>query len=190
MNTMKPNSPLPARRLSAPRAVLALLAAGALTAGAVQLGSADGGDRTAKVTHIGFTSVANFSDDRRLAGFAEDIFLGRVSGAGSTADKDPLPETDFPVQVLDTIKGSAHGTVTVVQQGGRLPGRDDELRLMEGDRELEPGRTYLFATRSDPQGRRFLVAQFGDVPVRDAAHQRELREKFAEAVRSQIAFQP
>jgi hypothetical protein len=80
--------------------------------------------------------------------------------------------------------------VAVVQQGGRPPGHDDELVPMEGDQELVPGQTYLFATRSDPQGRRFLVARFGDVPVRSAAHQGELRERFTEAVRSPIPFKP
>ncbi len=76
----------------------------------------------------------------------------------------------------------------VVQQGGELPGRDDELVLMEGDEPLQAGQTYLFATRSDPQGRRFVVPQYGDVRVQNAAHKDDLRARFTEAVRSPIPF--
>ena len=36
---------------------------------------------------------------------------------------------------------------------------------MEGDEPRRSGQTYLFATRSDPQGRRFLVPNYGDIRV-------------------------
>jgi hypothetical protein len=75
MRTMNPKSLRPARRLSVHRVLLALLAAGAVTAGAVQLGASGGdGELPTNVTRVGFSSVADFSDDRRLAGFAEDVF--------------------------------------------------------------------------------------------------------------------
>jgi hypothetical protein len=191
MTTMTSTAVRLARRLSAKRAALALLAAGAVTAGAFQLApvrNADGG-QAPRIIRIESTQVADFSDDRRLAGFAEDVFLGQVAGAGSTIDKPPLVETDFPVRVLETIKGSARGTVTVTQQGGYLPG-NNELQLIDGDPPLQPGRTYLFATRSDPAGRHYLVPRFGDVPVQDAAHRTELRERFTEAGRSPIPVSP
>ena len=180
-----------ARGLSAKRTALALLAAGAVTAGAFQLAPAGNTDseQPLRITRIEFSSVADFSNDRRLAGFAESVFLGQVTGAGRATDKQPVIETDFPVKVLESLKGSARGTVTVTQQGGYVPGHD-ELRLMEGDQLLELGGTYLFATRSDPAGRHYLVPQFGDVPVRSAAHENDLRERFTKAGRSPIAFSP
>jgi hypothetical protein len=182
---MGPKPRLSARR----RAVLALIAAGAVAAGAVQLGSATGAEPAKRVTTIHYTSVTDFSNDKRLAGFAEHVFFGRVSAAGRTLDKgEALPETEFPVQVLSTLKGSAATSATVVQQGGEVPGVDDQMVQMEGDKPLQSGRTYLFATRSDPQGRRFLVPQYGDLLVRDAAHQEQLRERFAAAVQNQIPF--
>jgi hypothetical protein len=170
---------------------VALLAAGAVTAGAFQLAPVGNShsEQPLRITRIEFSSVADFSDDRRLAGFAEDIFLGQVTGAGRAIDKRPVIETDFPVKVLEAIKGSARGTVTVTQQGGYVPGRN-ELRLMEGDRLIEPGDTYLFATRADPEGRHYLVPQFGDVLVQGAAHENHLRERFTKAMRSPIAFAP
>ena len=182
MSTTNSNAVRPARRLSASRAVLALLAAGAVTAGALQVGC--GGkvadEKPVKTSSIEFISVADFSEDRRLAGFAQDVFIGRVAGEGRTIDKEPVLETHFSVDVLETIKGSAKGNVVVAQTGGYLPG-GNELRLMEGDQLLEPGRTYLFATRSDAEGRRLLVPKFGDVLVQNPAHQIELRERFTAA---------
>jgi hypothetical protein len=184
---MMSSIPVRAPRPSARRAALALLAAAAVTAGAVQLGSGSGADSPPSVRTIHYTAVADFSDDRRLAGFAQHVFFGRVTGAGTTLDKgELLPETVFPVQVLSTLKGSAPGSATVVQQGGELPGVDDQMVQMEGDQPLQSGQTYLFATRSDPQGRRFLVAKYGDLRVQSAAHRNELRARFTEAIQSQI----
>ena len=173
-------------RLFTRGAVAALLAAGAVTAGALQLGSAGAAEPT-NIARADFLAVTDFSDDRRLAGFAENVFFGRVTGDGSTTDNNPLPETDCPVQVVDTLTGSpGSGSVVGVQQGGQVRGRDDEQVLLESDQALQPGQTYLFATRSDPQGRRFLVPRFGDLRVRSAAQQKQLRARFTEAIRSQI----
>jgi hypothetical protein len=175
------------RRQSATRAALALLAAGAVSVGALQAGC--GGkvadEKPVKVSTIEFISAADFSDDRRLAGFAQDVFIGRVAGEGRTVAKEPVLETDFSVDVVETIKGSAKGNVVVAQTGGYLPG-GAELRLMEGDQLLESGRTYLFATRTDAEGRRLLVPQFGDVRVQSPAHETELRERFTAASRSPL----
>jgi hypothetical protein len=172
----------PTRRLSASRAGLAVLAAGAITVSALQLGC--GGkvadEKPLKVSTIEFISAADFSDDRRLAGFAQDVFIGRVAGEGRSVAKEPVVETEFSVDVQETIKGSAKGNVVVAQSGGYLEG-GNELRVMEGDQLLEPGRTYLFATRTDAEGRRLLVPKFGDVQVQDPTHQTQLRERFKAA---------
>ena len=159
-----------------------LLAAGAVTAGALQLGCSGkvADEKPVKTSPIEFITVTDFSDDRRLAGFAQDVFIGRVAGEGRAIDKEPVLETQFPVDVLETIKGSAKGRVLVAQTGGHLPG-GNELRLMDGDQLLVPARTYLFATRSDAEGRRLLVPKYGDVLVQNTAHRIELRERFTAA---------
>ena len=164
-----------------------LLAAGAVSAAALQLGcSGKVADETpVKINPIEFISVADFSDDRRLAGFAQDVFIGRVAGESRDVDKEPVLETHFSVDVLETIKGSAKGRVLVAQPGGYLPG-GNELRLMEGDQLLVPGRTYLFATRSDAEGRRRLVPKFGDVLVQNSARRVELRRRFTAASSSPL----
>jgi hypothetical protein len=176
-------------RPSSRRAILALLAAGAIAATAVPLAVTGGGIEPVKVTAIHYISAADFSDDRRLAGFAEDVFLGRVTAPGTTVQREPVLETHFQVDVLDSIKGSAGGTVLVAQQGGYVPGAN-ELRVLEGDQLLEAGKTYLFATRTDTDGRRIVVPRFGDVGVRDTAHHGELKQRFSEASRTAIPFHP
>lgn len=163
--------------------VLTALAAGCVGAIAATMPDASSAP---KISYVDYVAPTDFSDDRRLAGFADHVFVGRVTGAGQTVDRDPLPETSFPVLVVDTLKGTAAGGVTVVQQGGQKPGHDDEHVVLEGDTPLQAGQTYLFATRSDPEGRRFLVARYGDLRVRDAAHLQQLRARFGTAVRTQI----
>jgi hypothetical protein len=171
-----------------PLAFAVLVATLAVIAGALQLRSTgDAIDQPPKISRMELISVADFSDDRRLAGFAQDLFVGRVAGEGRTDDTEPVIQTDFPVEVLDSIKGPARGSVVVAQQGGYLPA-SNELRLMENDQLLEPGRTYLFATRTDAEGRHLLVPEFGDLLVRNAAHRDELRQRFTEANRSAIPF--
>jgi hypothetical protein len=160
----------------------------AVIAGALQLGSGgDSAEAPPTISRMQAVAVADFSDDRRLAGFAEDVFVGRVTGEGRTDDTQAVIQTDFPVQVLDSIKGSARGSVVVAQQGGYLPA-SNELRLMEDDELLHAGGTYLFATRTDAEGRHLLVPAFGDLLVRNAAHRDELRQRFTEANRSAIPF--
>lgn len=171
------------------RSAAALLLAGTFVAGAVQLQSAstDAGRAPSapRVIEMEFTSVADFSDDRRLAGFAEDVFFGEVLDGGQTTARQPIPETDHRVRVLDVVKGDALGEVVVTQAGGFDPARN-ERKVMHGDTPLQAGRIYLFATRSDPKGRHFLVPGHGDLPVRDAIHRAELRRRFTEATRNQV----
>ena len=171
-----------------PLAFAVLIATLAVIAGALQLRSTgDAIEQPPKISRMQVVAVADFSDDRRLAGFAQDLFVGRVFGEGRTDDTEPVIQTDFPVEVLDSVKGPARGSVVVAQQGGYLPA-SNELRLMENDQLLEPGRTYLFATRTDAAGRHLLVPEFGDLLVRNAAHRDELRQRFTEANRSAIPF--
>ena len=174
----------PRRRLAA---IAAALAVGSLGVGAFHLGSSSGEQGPLSVERVEFAAVTDFGDARRLVGFAEDVFFGEVLDAGKTSDGEPLPQTDYQVQVVDTIKGDAAGVVTVTQEGGYVAERN-ELRLMEGDTLIEPGHVYLFATRSDPNGRHFVVPEFGDVKVRSKAHQAELHQRASEAKGRQIAF--
>lgn len=129
------------------------------------------------------------SDDTDLVGFADNVFVGRVEGRVGTSGPSPgspWGNTRFSVGVLENVKGSLEGTVTVAQEGSRAPERGC-LRLAEGDPLLEPGREVMFFTRHD--GRRgwhqIVVPGYGDVPIDDRREREELVRRFESARRNQ-----
>lgn len=154
---------------------------------------ADDGPAGPQVSRVETHDVTDLRDDRKLAGLADDIFVGEVvARAGETTGEGPneaLPETQFTVEVRRAIKGSLSGQVVVNQQGGfRSP--NDKV-LMEGDALVEPGKTYLFVTRTyTEKGWHTLVPVHGNVLVRDAAHRQDLERRFAQAHRVQVPFNP
>src|ERR687893_62127 len=83
------------------------------------------------------------TDDRALAAYATDIFIGRVhgltgaAGAPTSAPGQELPQSQFAVEVLHLVKGQAAGVVTVNQVGGLDP-RAGQIMLLEGDALLRP----------------------------------------------------
>ena len=143
--------------------------------------------------------ITDISDDRKLVGIANDVFFGQVSQKDGQNDEMGLPETQFSVTVLETLKGDVSGSVTVNQQGGS---RSDggEFR-MEGDPNLlESGKSYLFVTRTyTTKGWETLVPGYGnlllDVPdkasreeVLNSADANRLRERFQEAIENEIPY--
>jgi hypothetical protein len=107
--------------------------------------------------------AADFSDDHILIGASHNVFVGKVIQQVSAKERGAGPETQFKVQVVGNIKGDLKGDVTVNQQGGYVNG---VLYVVgEGTRSgdvtapaksgtnylLQPGSTYLFATRYSSQ---------------------------------------
>ena len=97
----------------------------------------------------------DFNDDRVLAGYGHNIFVGRVVELSGNKQQYSRPETQFKVEVLYNIKGNLQGTVTVNQEGGYKNGI---LYVSAGDVMgpnnrygngylLQPGSTYLLSTR-------------------------------------------
>lgn len=82
---------------------------------------------------------------RAVAGQAQAIFIGTVVAKQGTKSLGALPESQFTVQVVRSLKGDRSGTLTVNQQGGQT--KDGKIALLAGDPLLEPGKTYLLATR-------------------------------------------
>lgn len=80
-------------------------------------------------------------DDRQVAHFADDIFVGRVAKV-LTADEDAT-RSRFSVQVVHSLKGEARGERVVRQLGGQF---GNEVVVVEGEELLQVGRLYLLAT--------------------------------------------
>src|SRR5215212_10161821 len=128
------------------------------------------------------------TDDRALAAYATDIFIGRVLdqtgavGAPTSAPGQELPQSQFAVEVLHLLKGQAAGVVTVNQVGG-LDQQARQLMLLEEDALLRPGAIELFLVVSVPaRGWYQIVAGgYGHVPVDDPARREALIDRFAQA---------
>ena len=144
-----------------------------------------------RVIHTEVSFVSDFSDSRKLVGFADNVFVGRVLEQTGTHSPDgAMPETLFKVDVIRSIKGSLAGTVTVNQQGG-FSAEENALILMEQDGLLEAGKTYLFATRTGGNGSwHTLVPEFGDLRIGNGQEQAALVQKFEQAAKEQIKYQP
>ncbi|MFO7296390.1 MAG: hypothetical protein C0P72_010255 [Clostridia bacterium] len=134
------------------------------------------------------TFVTDFKDPRKLVGYSDNVFVGRVIEQTGVIERAGTPETQFKVEVLENIKGKLEGTVIVNQQGGydRETGR---LYLMEGDTLLQPGKMYLFATGYDKEYNfHTLVPVFGDIPIENITKRAELVKKFKQAHAEEIPF--
>lgn len=95
--------------------------------------------------------AADFSDNKVLMGASHNVFIGKVVRQVGDKERGIGPETQFQVAVIDNIKGDLHGTVTVNQQGGYKDGVLYVVGEDGGGSLLQPGSTYLFATRYNEQ---------------------------------------
>jgi hypothetical protein len=128
------------------------------------------------------------TDDRELADFATDIFVGRILdqtgavGAPTSAPGQAVPQSQFAVEVLHVLKGKAGGVVTVNQIGGPDT-QAGAIMMMVGDALLRPGTIELFLVVSIPEREWYQIAAagFGHLPADDPTQRDELIERFTHA---------
>ena len=126
------------------------------------------------------------SNPRKLVGFSDNVFVGKVIEQVGTKSLNDYPETQFKVEVLDNIKGDLSGTVKVNQQGGN---EWNKIVVFEGDKLLEAGQTYLFATRYlESEKWHTLVPVNGDIPIDNKQEKAKLIKKYTNAYENQIPF--
>lgn len=135
------------------------------------------------------SSAFDVSNDRVLAGWADNVFSGKVTaklGQETVSETSDYPLTLWSVEVISNIKGNLTGTVTVAQQGGYLKD-SNTLMLMEDDTLLAPGQEYLFVSRSR-QGKHWLVPVYGDTPLPEASFQenKNVHNRWETAVKNQL----
>lgn len=161
------------------------------------------GVRLSQQAYIGHAhAVTDLSDDRKLAGFVQDIFIGRVLGKLGQTEERGLPETQFKVRVLDTLKGEVQGDITVNQQGG-IREADNSIYRREGDPNLlEAGKAYLFATRYyDVEDWHTVMPGYGNLEIEDSkdlsdigvlssSHAVQLKVRFSDAITNEIPYNP
>ncbi|MDW7728331.1 MAG: hypothetical protein SCH70_14735 [Candidatus Methanoperedens sp.] len=141
----------------------------------------------------------NVTDDRELVGAVDNVFIGKVVAQTGNNPNTPPPEagdtpgfspqTQFSVEVLENIKGNLNGIITVSQYGGYKEKEGvNQLVLLEGDKLLEPGKTYLFATRfNEIDGwHTIFVPNYGDLPITDQTDYKNKIERFKKAFAQEI----
>lgn len=133
------------------------------------------------------TSYAfDVTDTKRLVGWADHVFIGKVVEMSGSSDEYGLLETQFKVEVAENIKGELQGKVTVNQQGG-YEGKN--LILAENDQLLKEGESYLFISRQNEEKEwHTIVPVYGDILINSEAHKEELLTKYEKAYQKEIPF--
>ncbi|MGP4062942.1 hypothetical protein [Halobacillus sp. H74] len=127
------------------------------------------------------------SNPRKLLGFSDNVFVGKVVEQVGTKSLNDFPETQFKVEILANIKGNLNGSVTVNQQGGH---EWNKVVVFEGDKLLDEGQTYLFATKHlESENWHTLVPVHGDIPIDDNQEKMKLIEKYTNAYEHEIPFE-
>jgi hypothetical protein len=128
-------------------------------------------------------------NDRELADYATDIFIGRVldqTGAVSAPTSAPgqeVPQSQFAVEVLHVLKGKAEGVVIVNQIGG-LDTQAGAIMLLEGDALLRSEAIELFLVVSVPERGwyQIVAAGYGHLPADDPTQRETLIDRFAQVI--------
>ncbi len=129
------------------------------------------------------------SDETELAAYATDIFVGRVLGksgaigAPTSAPGQVMPQTQYAVEVVETIKGDAAGVVTVNQVGG-VDAQSGQPLVLAGDAPLRPGTSEVFLTVgvSEWGWHQIVAAGYGHRAADDPAQREALVARFRQAV--------
>ncbi|MBT2641358.1 hypothetical protein J7I80_03825 [Bacillus sp. ISL-41] len=127
------------------------------------------------------------TDPQRLVGWADNVFIGKVIKMSGTSEERGMLETQFKVEVAESIKGELQGEVTVNQQGG-YDGK--KLILVENDQLLKEGESYLFISRKNEEHDfHTVVPVYGDILINSEAHKEELLTKYEKAYQEEIPFE-
>ncbi|WP_400242667.1 hypothetical protein AB3U99_16660 [Niallia sp. JL1B1071] len=141
---------------------------------------------TPVIRTLEYSHAFDVSDARRLVGWADNVFIGKVIEQVGTKSKDVIPETQFKVEVTQNIKGDFNGTVIVNQQGGY---KEKELILVENDQLLEDGQSYLFVTKHlIEENWNTLVPVYGDIKINNDEEKQKITEKYEQAYKEEIPF--
>ncbi|WP_066322450.1 hypothetical protein [Bacillus sp. FJAT-29814] len=136
---------------------------------------------------IEFSNAFDVSDARKLVGWSNNVFIGKVIDQVGNVSSGGVPETQFKVEVSENIKGNLNGTVIVNQQGGY---DGDELILVEKDQLLQKGKSFLFITRKmEEKDWHSLVPVYGDIEITNEDFKREQVEKYKKAYEEEIPFE-
>ncbi|NJD51646.1 MAG: hypothetical protein FIB07_02140 [Candidatus Methanoperedens sp.] len=153
--------------------------------------------QTDKISYAQVDYMVDVTNDSALVGSVDNVFIGKViAQTGNKPNSVPAgkasgfsPQTQFNVEVLENIKGNLNGIIKVSQYGGyEKKNGENQLILIEGDKLLEPSKTYLFAAGVNDIDKWYtLVPAYGDLPITDQTDQQNKRERFKKAFAQEIS---
>ena len=112
---------------------------------------------------VPFDATTDVSEIRNLMAASTHVFSGRVESPAGSKSRGGMPETQFTVTTGIALRGDMPATVQVNQQGGTV---DGVYMSLGGDRPLESGQWYFFATRISPsEGWFTVIPVHGDAKI-------------------------
>ena len=145
--------------------------------------------------------ATDLSDDRKLVGISGAVFFGKVTPDGVDSDVYPYPTVTYQVEVLETLKGTASGTVQV-NQPAHFTKNGDPIYFEHAGEALENGKTYVFVGDYIEDSDWYIVhTSYQQVAVsapegapKDEVlrsdHANELRTRFNNAIENEIPYDP
>lgn len=175
-DTERPGNHRLARRLGA------AVAAGALLAAGFGLGLAFDSNPASGVRSHPLSIAWDFSDPRKMAGWADNVFIARVTSGPRTSHSEIGIELQFDVVVEEQFKGRLSQETVVNVFDSLATARAGNLGVVVGER-------YLFGSRLHPNGQWQTV----DRPetarhLRTAEEVGAMRPLMQDAVRNQIEY--
>ena len=145
--------------------------------------------------------ATDFSNDRKLVGFWETVFFGKVTSDGVHSDAYPYPTVTYQVEALESLKGTVSGIVQV-NQPAHATKEGDPIYFEHAGAPLVNGTTYVFVGTKDQVNGWYVVhstyqqvavstpAGASEEEVLNSDHANELRERFNNAIENEIPFNP
>lgn len=141
--------------------------------------------RPGRVNLIRPSYAFDVGDREQLAGYADNVFVGRVVEIVGVDDDDKGPYTIFRVSVEVSLKGDLQGTALVRQLGGKV-GKD--VWLVENDEQLAVGSTYVLVTSESLKqaGAHMLLAgPISHQAIKTQTDRQSILDVWREAIRNQ-----
>ena len=132
--------------------VLALALAAAILGTAFAVRALGGDEGPPRTVPIASSYVFDVGDKRLVAGYAQHVFVGRVTEVVGV--NESASSTQYAVEVLETLKGKPASRATVSQLG-YVSG--NERHETHDQPLLEVGATYVLATTGPSDGVQTLI---------------------------------
>ena len=145
--------------------------------------------------------ATDFTNDRKLFGFFDTVFFGKVTSEGTYSEVYPYRTITYSVEALESLRGDVSGTVKV-NQPADVTEDGNPIHIQHAGPQLVNGNSYLFVGSRDDTHNWYIVhstyQQLGVSAANGATNEEilqsedanQLRERFQDASNNKIDFDP